>query len=97
MINYLANPSRFLKFSKNFSPFVGSITLISLLVALYYALIKSPPAEEHGQSVRMMYTHVPAAWCALLAYTSLVISLNARAILLRIVMTTAASNLYSIK
>ena len=49
MINYLANPSRFLKFSKFFSPFVGWITLISLLVALYYSLIKSPPAEEHGQ------------------------------------------------
>ena len=62
MISYLANPSRYLKFSKNFSPFAGWITLMSLLLALYYALLKSPPAEEHGQAVRMMYTHVPAAW-----------------------------------
>ncbi|MDG1666736.1 MAG: heme ABC transporter permease CcmC [Hellea sp.] len=74
MISYLANPSRYLKFSKNFSPFAGWITLMSLLLALYYALLKSPPAEEHGQAVRMMYTHVPAAWCALLAYTCLTVA-----------------------
>ena len=74
MISYLANPSRYLKFSKNFSPFAGWITLVTLLLALYYSLLKSPPAEEHGQAVRMMYTHVPAAWCALLAYTCLTVA-----------------------
>ena len=74
MINYLANPVRFLKFSKFATPIFGGLALITLIWGLYLALVKSPPAIEHGQSVRMMYTHVPAAWCALMAYTALAIA-----------------------
>jgi len=74
MISYLANPSRYLKLSKIVTPFIGWATFLTLLTALYYALVKSPPAVEHGQSVRMMYTHVPAAWCSLLAYTCLTVA-----------------------
>ena len=74
MINYLANPIRFLKFSKVATPIFGTLALITMIWGLYLALIKSPPAIEHGQSVRMMYTHVPAAWCAMMAYTALAIA-----------------------
>lgn len=74
MINYLANPIRFLKFSKVATPIFGVLALITMIWGLYLALIKSPPAIEHGQSVRMMYTHVPAAWCAMMAYTALAIA-----------------------
>lgn len=74
MINYLANPVRFLKFSKVATPILGVLALITIIGGLYLALIKSPPAIEHGQSVRMMYTHVPAAWCAMMAYTALAIA-----------------------
>ena len=74
MINYLANPVRFLKFSKFATPIFGGLALITMILGLYLALIKSPPAIEHGQSVRMMYTHVPAAWCAMMAYTALAIA-----------------------
>jgi heme exporter protein C len=31
----------------------------------------SPPAIEHGEAVRMMYVHVPAAWCAMAAYAAI--------------------------
>jgi len=74
MINYLANPIRFLKFSKIATPIFGGLALLTIIWGLYLALIKSPPAIEHGQSVRMMYVHVPAAWCAMMAYTALTIA-----------------------
>lgn len=74
MINYLANPVRFLKFSKIATPIFGCLALLTMIWGLYLALIKSPPAVEHGQSVRMMYVHVPAAWCAMMAYTALTIA-----------------------
>jgi len=74
MINYLANPVRFLKFSKIVTPILGVLAAISMIWGLYLALIKSPPAIEHGESVRMMYAHVPAAWCALMAYTALTVA-----------------------
>lgn len=74
MINYLANPVRFLKFSKIVTPIFGALALLAMIWGLYLALIKSPPAIEHGQAVRMMYVHVPAAWCAMMAYTALTIA-----------------------
>lgn len=74
MINYLANPVRFLKFAKIATPIFGGLAILTMIWGLYLALIKSPPAIEHGESVRMMYTHVPAAWCAMMAYTALAIA-----------------------
>jgi len=74
MINYLANPVRFLKFSKFATPIFGILALGTIIWGLYLALIKSPPAIEHGESVRMMYVHVPAAWSAMMAYTALTIA-----------------------
>lgn len=74
MINYLANPIRFLKFSKVAAPIFGWLSLGTFVWGLYLALIASPPAIEHGQSVRMMYVHVPAAWGAQMAYTALTIA-----------------------
>ena len=71
MITYLANPVRFLKFAKVATPLFGWLSGGALLWGLYLALIASPPAMEHGHAVRMMYVHVPAAWCALMAYTAL--------------------------
>ena len=74
MINYLANPVRFLKFSKIATPIFGLLAFTAMIWGLYLALIASPPAVEHGQSVRMMYMHVPAAWSAMMAYTALAIA-----------------------
>ncbi|MEP1230856.1 MAG: heme ABC transporter permease CcmC [Litorimonas sp.] len=74
MISYLANPARFLRFSKIATPLFGWSALISLGLGLYFSLISSPPAIEHGQAVRMMYVHVPAAWCAMAAYTGIAVA-----------------------
>lgn len=74
MINYLANPVRFLKFSKIATPIFGLLAAITLVWGLYLALIKSPPAIEHGQAIRMVYTHAPASWCAMMAYTALAVA-----------------------
>ena len=35
------------------------------------ALVASPPDEEMGDGVRMMYVHVPAAWMAMMCYTAM--------------------------
>ena len=45
--------------------FINSIFFILLLVALSFALIFSPPDYLQGDSVRIMYVHVPAAWIGL--------------------------------
>ncbi len=74
MINYLANPARFLRFSRFAVPVAGWGATIALAAGLYLSLIGSPPAVDHGENVRMMYVHVPAAWCAMAAYTGIAIA-----------------------
>jgi heme exporter protein C len=51
--------------------FINSIFFILLLVALSFALIFSPPDYLQGDSVRIMYVHVPSAWIGLATFTCL--------------------------
>ena len=51
--------------------FINSIFFILLLVALSFALILSPPDYLQGDSVRIMYVHVPSAWIGLASFTSI--------------------------
>ncbi|MGJ8564136.1 MAG: heme ABC transporter permease [Alphaproteobacteria bacterium] len=74
MISYLANPQRFLRFERIASPIFAFLTLVPLAVGLWLSLIGSPADYQQGESVRIMYVHVPAAWCAMMAYTSLTVA-----------------------
>ncbi len=49
--------------------FINSIFFVLLLIALSFALILSPPDYLQGDSVRIMYVHVPAAWIGLASFT----------------------------
>ena len=49
--------------------FINSIFFMLLLVALSFALIFSPPDYLQGDSVRIMYVHVPSAWIGLASFT----------------------------
>jgi len=74
MISYLANPQRFLKFSRYAVPLFSILFIGFLLVGLWHGLINSPPAEDHGDGVRIMYVHVPAAWLSMFSYLALFIA-----------------------
>ena len=42
--------------------------LLLFAAGLYLALFASPPDYQQGETVRIMYVHVPAAWMALFVY-----------------------------
>lgn len=67
----LANPARFARFSGVASPVLGVIAFLCLNFGLVDALLLSPPDYQQGDSVRIMYVHVPSAWVALALYASL--------------------------
>ena len=74
MISYLANPQRFLRFERVASPIFGLVALIAISAGLWLGLFVSPADEVQGESVRIMYVHVSAAWSAMMAYTALTIA-----------------------
>jgi heme exporter protein C len=68
MISRLANPTRFMKASGAALSVLAGVTPLVLLAGLYLALFVAPPDYQQGESVRIMFVHVPAAWLALLVY-----------------------------
>ncbi len=68
MINRLANPARFMRVSGRALPWFGAVTALSLALGLYLALLVAPADYQQGETVRIMFVHVPAAWLALQTY-----------------------------
>ena len=63
------NPSKIFTWIEKLIKFINSIFFILLLVALTFALIVSPPDYLQGDSVRIMYIHVPSSWIGLASFT----------------------------
>ena len=63
-----ANPARFLKIANSTLPYIWAITAILFAIGLYGALVTTPPDYQQGETVRIMYVHVPAAWLGLFVY-----------------------------
>ena len=67
-ISDLANPTRFLAFADRILPFVWAAALLGLGVGLYLAFFVAPPDYQQGETVRIMFVHVPSAWLSMLGY-----------------------------
>jgi heme exporter protein C len=70
----LANPSVFMRLSDRVLPWLQLITAVLFVVGLYLAFFASPPDYQQGETVRIMYVHVPSAWLAMFGYTLIAIS-----------------------
>jgi heme exporter protein C len=64
----LANPTRFLSLVGRILPWLGGVTLILLAVGLYLSLFVAPPDYQQGETVKIMFIHVPSAWLAMFGY-----------------------------
>jgi heme exporter protein C len=64
----LANPNRFMQWSGKILPWCAIATVLLLGVGLYLALFVAPPDYQQGESVRIMYVHVPSAYMATMVY-----------------------------
>ncbi len=64
-----ANPARFTRLADAILPWSILATVGLLGAGLYLGLFASPADYQQGETVRIMYVHVPAAWMALMVYT----------------------------
>jgi heme exporter protein C len=67
MIAALANPHRFMAFSRWAAPILGALAAILICAGLALGFA-APPDYQQGETVRIMFIHVPAAWAAMIAY-----------------------------
>ena len=61
-MHFLANPARFLRIARPATAWLFGIGLLLLGAGLLGGLLFSPPDYLQGETVRIMYVHVPAAW-----------------------------------
>ena len=64
----LASPKYFYAISGRLIPWLGTVTLILFAIGLYQGLVLAPADYQQGDSFRIMYIHVPAAWMSMLVY-----------------------------
>jgi heme exporter protein C len=70
----LANPNRFMQWSGKLLPWCAIATVILLGVGTYMALFVAPPDYQQGESVRIMYIHVPSAMMSTFVYAVMAVS-----------------------
>jgi heme exporter protein C len=70
----LANPTRFMSLSATLLPWVGGLAASLIAVGLYLAFFSAPPDYQQGQTVKIMFIHVPSAWLAMGIYLLVAIS-----------------------
>jgi len=64
----LGSPRYFYDLSGKFLPWFGGLTLILMLAGSYWGLVIAPADYQQGDSYRIIYIHVPAAWMSLFVY-----------------------------
>jgi heme exporter protein C len=69
----LANPTRFLALVALVWPWLAALTVCLFAVGLYLSFA-SVDDYQQGQTVRIMYVHVPAAWLSMMCYTVMALS-----------------------
>lgn len=71
---HYANPAFFTAWAERLTLPLVVLTALAFAVGLYGALVTAPADYQQGETVRIMFIHVPAAWLALFTYGGMAIS-----------------------
>ncbi|HEY0413541.1 MAG TPA: heme ABC transporter permease CcmC [Allosphingosinicella sp.] len=70
-MHIFANPARFLRLARPLTAWLGWSGALLAAAALAAGLLLAPPDYLQGESVRIMYVHVPAAWLGMAGWAAL--------------------------
>jgi heme exporter protein C len=70
----LANPARFLRIARWLTPLLLLSGIVIAGAALSWGLWRVPPDQLQGETVRILFIHVPSAWLGMGGWTALAIA-----------------------
>ncbi len=70
----LANPTRFMALSQQLLPWISGLAAVVLAYGLYLTFFVSPVDYQQGETVKIMFIHVPAAWLGMMGYMVIAVS-----------------------
>jgi heme exporter protein C len=69
-----ANPTRFLAIAKPLTPWFTVVGLLLILAGSFAGLTMVPGDYKQGETARILYVHVPAAWLGMGGWSSLAVA-----------------------
>ena len=69
-----ANPARFLKIARPLTGWLGWIGVLLIAIGLGAGLFIAPPDYLQGESVRIIYVHVPSAWLGIAGWGGIAVA-----------------------
>jgi len=73
-IHKYGSPKYFYQWSKGWQRWLTVITILLLGIGLYQGLFVAPTDYQQGESYRIIFIHVPAAWMSMFVYMSMAVS-----------------------
>lgn len=70
MLSRFANPHRFMAVSAPLAPWLGAAAAVAGAAGLWLGFT-APEDYQQGDTIRIMFVHVPAAWLSMFAYACL--------------------------
>lgn len=70
----LAHPGQFVAWTRPLVWPLAILTALLFALGLWYAFFNSPADYQMGDTVRIMYVHVPTAWLSQFVYATMAIS-----------------------
>ncbi len=64
----LSSPKYYYEWSGKWIPWLGGITILLTALGVYWGLIIAPTDYQQGESYRIIFIHVPAAWMSMFIY-----------------------------
>ncbi|MER2605915.1 MAG: heme ABC transporter permease [Siculibacillus sp.] len=66
-----ANPTRFLGLVAAVMPWLIAVTVATFAVGLWLVFFRAPADYQQGETVKIMYIHVPFAWLSMFCYVTM--------------------------
>ena len=70
----LASPPSFYRFADRLAPWLLAGWLLALVIGIYGGLVLAPADYQQGETFRIIYVHVPAAWLSLFGYVFMAVA-----------------------
>ncbi|MFW2852184.1 heme ABC transporter permease CcmC [Sphingomonas sp. TX0543] len=76
-LHAFANPARFLKLARPLTPVATWLGVALIAIGCWAGLTQTPPDYLQGETVRILYIHVPAAWLGMGGWSGIALSSTA--------------------
>jgi heme exporter protein C len=73
-LHALANPARFLRIARPLTPILLWAGVALIAIGAWAGLIRTPPDYLQGETVRILYIHVPTAWLGMGGWSGIAVS-----------------------